>query len=84
MSGYKYSYALSTAAVCCLKENLNAPRPSELLSSHEKVVLTSIHYCSRKETNFRGHNLTQNKLQKKIEKDPEKVPTLAKKYAINS
>ena len=31
-----------------------------------------------KETNFRGHKLTQNKVQKKKQKDPEKIPTLAK------
>ena len=34
-----------------------------LLSSHEKAVLTSIHstFSFVKETNFRGHNLTQNR-----------------------
>ena len=51
-----------------------------------KIVLTSIQYPSHslqgKETNFRGHKLTQNKVQKnndKRKKDPEKVPTLATK-----
>ena len=51
--------------------------------------LTSIQYPSLsysstqgKETNFRGHKLTQNKVQKnndKNKKDPEKVPTLVRK-----
>ena len=50
-----------------------------------KIVLTSIQYLlfltlQVKETNFRGHKLTQNKVQKnKNKKDPEKVPTLARK-----
>ena len=50
-----------------------------------KSALTSIQSflfvpLQDKETNFRGHKLTQNKVQKKIKiKDPEKVPTLAKK-----
>ena len=49
-----------------------------------KTVLTSIQYLSLqgKETNFRGHKLTQNKAQKnndKYKKDPEKVATLARK-----
>ena len=37
-----------------------------------------------KETNFRGHKLTQNKVQKNKIKDPEKVPTLAKIYVTGS
>ena len=48
------------------------------------TVLASIQYhllfltLQGKETNFRGHKLTQNKVQKKNIKDPEKVSTLAK------
>ena len=53
-----------------------------------QTVLTSIQYLlfltpQGKETNFRGHKLTQNKVQKnktKTKKDPEKVPILAKNY----
>ena len=48
-----------------------------------KTVLTSIQYLlfltlQGKETNFRCHKLTQNKVQKD-KKDPEKVQTLARK-----
>ena len=47
-----------------------------------KTVLTSIQYLlfltlQGKETNFRGHKLTQNKVQKN-KKDPEKVSTPAR------
>ena len=52
-----------------------------------KTVLTSIQYLSlsyssRQRNNFRGPKLTQNKVQKNHDqnkKDPEKVPTLARK-----
>ena len=59
-----------------------------------KTVLTSIQYPSLsysclqgKETNFRGHKLTQNKVQKnndEIKKDPEKVQHLREKYDTGS
>ena len=55
-----------------------------------KTVLTSIQYIifltlQDKETNIRGHKLTQNKVQKKIKnRDQEKVPTIAKQNARGS
>ena len=47
-------------------------------------VQHSLCYSSGKETNFRGPKLTQNKVQKIIKKDPEKIPTLAKKNVTSS
>ena len=57
-----------------------------------KTILTSIHYLfflilQGKETNSRGHKLTQNKVQKNYipsKKDPKKVPTLVEKYVTCS
>ena len=53
-----------------------------------KPILTSFQYLlsltQGKETNFRGHKLTQNKVENKciyIKKDSEKVPTLTRKIS---
>ena len=52
-----------------------------LMSFTLKIVLTSIEYLlfltQGKETNFRGHKLTQNKVQKN--KRPRESPKLARK-----
>ena len=73
-------YCTAFVLYCCLKKSLNAPRPSEhppvrgkksvvVVVFTLKTVLTSIQYLlfltlQGKETNFRGHKLTQNKVQK--------------------
>ena len=71
---------------CCFKKNQNTPRPSEHPPVIGEKCCWSIQYLlfptlQGKETNFRGHKLTQNKVQRnknKIKKDPEKVPTRAR------
>ena len=79
----------------CWKKNQNAPRPSEhrplrgenVVVFTLKTVLTAIQYLlflklQGKETNFRGHKLTQNKVQKnkiKIKRPREKSQHLRKK-----
>ena len=70
----RYSPGSRRKSCCCC---LHIKNRSDLYS-----VPFSFFTLQGKETNFRGHKLTQNKVQKnndKIKKDPEKVPTLATK-----
>ena len=65
---------------CCLKKNVVVFTLKTFLTSIQYLLFLTL---QGKDTNFRGHKLTQNKVQKN-KKYPEKVPNTCEKNIVHA